>query len=151
MHAYPRWKIWLIFSVLVISAMGSLPNIANPPSWWPGGFSKPLNLGLDLKGGIHLVLDVDVNKAVERTVEEDVDTARQTLRSERIRYRKLDAKGQTLSIVIKNSDQSTAAIELLNDELPGYTLSDQGEGRLLLTIKEDNADEVKKFAIEQAI
>ncbi|MDQ6987139.1 MAG: protein translocase subunit SecD [Mariprofundaceae bacterium] len=151
MHAYPRWKIWLILSVLVVSVMGSLPNISNPPSWWPSGLSKQLNLGLDLKGGLHLVLDVDVNKAVERTVEEDVDTARQTLRSERIRYRKLDANGLTLSIVIKNPEQSSAARTLLADALPGYELNDQGEGRFLLTIKEDNAKEVKKFAIDQAI
>jgi len=151
MHAYPRWKIWLILAVLLVSAMGSLPNIANPPSWWPSGLSKPLNLGLDLKGGIHLVLDVDVDKAVERTVEEDVDTARQALRGERIRYRKLEARGLNLLIEIKNPEQSSAASKVLSDTLPGYTLLDQGNGHFQLTIKEENAKEVKKFAIDQAI
>ena len=151
MHAYPRWKLWLILAVLIVSAMGSLPNIATPPSWWPSGLSKPMNLGLDLKGGVHLVLDVDVNKAVERSVEEDVDTARQALRGERIRYNMLESKGTSLSIGIKDAGQSAAAAKLLRDALPGYQLVDQGEGRFLLTISESNAKEIKKFAIDQAI
>ncbi|MDQ6972000.1 MAG: protein translocase subunit SecD, partial [Mariprofundaceae bacterium] len=151
MHAYPRWKIWLILAVLVVSAMGSLPNITTAPSWWPSGLSKPLNLGLDLKGGIHLVLDVDVEKAVEHTVEEDIDAARQALRGERIRYSKLDAKGQSMSIVIKKAEESSAALKLLKSTFPGYTIADQGEGRFNLTITKANASEVKKFAIDQAI
>jgi len=151
MHAYPRWKLWLILAILIISAMGSLPNITTPPSWWPAGLGKPMNLGLDLKGGVHLVLDVNVEKAVERSVESDVDTARQALRGERIRYRSLEAKGRILSVNIKRIDQSDAAGKLLSDALPGYQLADQGEGRFLLTITEANATEIKKFAIDQAI
>ncbi|MDQ6972657.1 MAG: protein translocase subunit SecD, partial [Mariprofundaceae bacterium] len=121
------------------------------PSWWPSGLSKQLNLGLDLKGGIHLVLDVDVDKAVEHTVEEDVDAARQALRGERIRYSKLDAKGQKLTVVIKKVEESATAFALLKSTFPGYSVADQGKGRFELTITEANAQEVKKFAIDQAI
>ncbi|GMQ99250.1 MAG: protein translocase subunit SecD [Zetaproteobacteria bacterium] len=151
MHAYPRWKLWLIATVLVISAMSSLPNIITPPSWWPQGFSKPLNLGLDLKGGVSLVLDVDVNKAVERSVEEDVDTIRQILRKAKIRYRKLDARGQTLSIVIKKVEDTDTASKLLGKNFPNYRLTDKGNGRFELTIKDKDAKEIKKFAVDQAI
>ncbi|MDQ6964533.1 MAG: protein translocase subunit SecD, partial [Mariprofundales bacterium] len=90
MQRYASWKYWLIAIVLVVSLMGALPNVVTPPTWWPGGVSKPLNMGLDLKGGIHLVLDVDVDRAVERTVEEDVSVVRRLLRENRMRYRKLD-------------------------------------------------------------
>jgi len=151
MHAYPRWKLWLILAVLVVSAMGSMPNVTTTPSWWPSGLSKQLNLGLDLKGGVHLVLDVDVDKAVERTVESDVDAARQALRGERIRYNKLDAKGYVLSVDIKNPDEADAALKVLNDTFAGYQVVDQGQGHFLLTITESNAAEIRKFAIEQAI
>ncbi len=151
MHAYPRWKLWLIAAVLVISAMSSLPNIMTTPSWWPQGFSKPLNLGLDLKGGVSLVLDVDVNKAVERSVEEDVDTTRQILRKAKIRYRKLDARGQTLSIVIKKVENTDTASKLLGKNFPNYRLTDKGNGRFELTIKDKDAKEIKKFAVDQAI
>jgi len=151
MHAYPRWKLWLIAAVLVVSAMSSLPNITTPPSWWPHGFSKPMNLGLDLKGGVSLVLDVDVNKAVEHSVEEDVDAVRQILRKARIRYRKLDAQGQTLSIVVKKAEDADAARKLLKKNFSTYLLADTGNGHFVLTIKEKNAKEIKKFAVDQAI
>ncbi len=151
MHAYPRWKLWLIAAVLVVSVMGSLPNVMSPPSWWPQGLSKPLNLGLDLKGGVSLALNVDVDKAVEHSVEEDVDSARQLLRKARIRYRELEAKGQTLSIVIKKVSNADAARKLLIKNLPNYNLVDKGNGRFELTIKKKDAKEIKKFAVDQAI
>jgi len=151
MHAYPRWKLWLIAAVLLISIMSSLPNIMTAPSWWPQGFSKPLNLGLDLKGGVSLILDVDVNKAVERSVEEDVDTVRQILRKAKIRYRKLDAKGQALSIVIKKVEDTDTARKLLGKNFPNYHLMDKGNGRFELTIKDKDAKEIRKFAVDQAI
>ena len=151
MHAYPRWKLWLITAVLILSAMISLPNIMTPPSWWPKAFDKPLNLGLDLKGGVSLVLDVDVNKAVESSVEEDVDSVRQILRKARIRYRKLDARGQAISIVVKKVENTDTARKLLSKNFPNYHLMDKGKGRFELAIKDKNAKEIKKFAVDQAI
>jgi preprotein translocase subunit SecD len=151
MHAYPRWKLWLILGVLVVSIMGSLPNVVTPPTWWPASFAKRMNLGLDLKGGVHLVLDVDVDKAVEHAVEEDVDTARQTLRGEHILYSSLDAKGTNLDVSIKNQDESAAAAKALEGALPNYALTDQGQGHFQLAIKDSDAKEIKKFAIDQAI
>ncbi|MDQ6958498.1 MAG: protein translocase subunit SecD [Mariprofundaceae bacterium] len=151
MHAYPRWKLWLIAAVLLISIMSSLPNIMTTPSWWPQGFSKPLNLGLDLKGGVSLILDVDVDKAVERSVEEDVDTVRQILRKAKIRYRKLDARGQTLNIVIKKVENANTASKLLDKNFPNYHLTDKGNGHFELMIKDKDAKEIRKFAVDQAI
>ncbi len=150
MQAYPRWKLWLILIVLVVSAMGTLPNLTTVPSWWPSAVSQPMNLGLDLKGGIHLVLDVDVNKAVERSVEEDVDTIRRVLRENKIRYRKLDAKGTTLTVQIKHETDSAAAKTLIGQALPGYEMTDK-QGRFELTIAESEAKEIKKFAVDQSI
>ncbi|MFC1626477.1 protein translocase subunit SecD [Pseudomonadota bacterium] len=150
MQAYPRWKLWLILIVLVVSAMGTLPNLTTPPSWWPSVVSQPMNLGLDLKGGIHLVIDVNVEKAVEHSVEEDVDTIRRVLRENKIRYRKLDADGKTLIVQLKNDSDSAAAETLLKKEMPGYTTVAEA-GRFTLTISETEAKEIKKFAVDQSI
>ncbi|MDX8396419.1 MAG: protein translocase subunit SecD, partial [Mariprofundaceae bacterium] len=150
MYDYPRWKLWLILVVFVASVMGTVPNLTTVPSWWPSAVSQPLNLGLDLKGGIHLVIDVDVDKAVERSVEEDIDTARRTLRENKVRYRKLDAKGLTLIIDIKNSSNVSAAESLLATALPGYAIVTTNN-RLILTIEESEAKEIKKFAVDQSI
>jgi len=151
MHSYPRWKIWLILTVLIVSVMGSIPNFTSVPSWWPGGLSKPMSLGLDLKGGIHLVLDVDVDKAVAHSVEEDIDTVRQTLRKAKIRYRKLDAEGRQLFITIKKDTDTAAAEKLLADALPAYALTRKDGNRFVLTLNEDATKEIRKFAVDQAI
>ena len=151
MHSFPRWKFWLILAVLVVSLMGALPNISSVPSWWPSSLSNPMSLGLDLKGGIHLVLDVDVDKAVSHSVEEDIDAARQALRTEKIRYRKLTANGMTLSITIKNSDNLIAAEKVLDETFNSYTMSGPVDNTFTLTLKESVADETRKFAVEQSI
>ncbi len=151
MHAYPRWKLWLILIVLTVTAMGALPNITSAPSWWPAAMSKPMNLGLDLKGGVHLVLDVDVDKAVARSVEEEISAARHALRQARIRYRKLDSSGQQMIVVIKEASELAAAGKLLVETFPNYTLEQQEEGRFLLTLSDADADEIRKFAVDQTI
>jgi len=151
MHAYPRWKLWLILIVLAVMAMGTLPNITTAPSWWPAAMSKPMNLGLDLRGGIHLVLDVDVDKAVARSVEGEISAARQALRQARIRYRKLDSSGQQMMIVIKEAGELAAAEKLLSETFPNYTLEPQEEGRFLLTLSDADANEIRKFAVDQTI
>jgi len=151
MHTFPRWKIWLILTVLVVSLMGSLPNVTNVPSWWPAALSNPMSLGLDLKGGIHLVLDVDVDKAVTHSVEEDIDTARQTLRKEKIRYSKLASEGNSLHISIKQADDLPAAEALLKETFINYDLASAADNRFILTLKSSIADETRKFAVDQAI
>ncbi|MDQ6992556.1 MAG: protein translocase subunit SecD [Mariprofundus sp.] len=151
MQTFPRWKIWLILAVLAVSLMGSLPNITTVPSWWPSALSKPMSLGLDLKGGIHLVLDVDVDKAVSHSVEEDIDTARQTLRKAKIRYRALNNDGMNLNITIKKATDLAAAEALLKETFLNYELSPAVENRFTLTLKDSVAQETKKFAVDQAI
>ncbi|MES0371744.1 MAG: protein translocase subunit SecD [Mariprofundaceae bacterium] len=150
MQAYPRWKLWLILTVLVVSAMGTLPNLTSAPSWWPSAVSQPMNLGLDLKGGIHLVIDVNVEKAVEHSVEEDVDAIRRVLRENKIRYRKLDANGYILTIQIKNEADSVAAQNLIKEALPGYVMVGELD-KFELTISDAEAKEIKKFAVDQSI
>jgi preprotein translocase subunit SecD len=150
MQAYPRWKLWLILTVLVVSAMGTLPNLTTPPSWWPSAVSQPMKLGLDLKGGIHLVIDVNVEKAVEHSVEEDVGTIRRLLRENKIRYSKLDADGNTLTVQLKNVSDTAAAESLIKEGMQGYTIEGEA-GRFSLTISETEAKEIKKFAVDQSI
>ncbi|MDX8398266.1 MAG: protein translocase subunit SecD [Mariprofundaceae bacterium] len=150
MYAYPRWKIWLIAITLVISAMAALPNISSVPSWWPASLSKPLNLGLDLKGGIHLVIDVDVDVAVARRVNEEISTIRSVLRKNKIRYSKLDAKKRHIIVAIKNSSDLESAQELLKDALPKYTV-ELNNNVFTFTVTDPEAKEIKRNAIDQSI
>lgn len=151
MHSFPRWKQWLILTVLTVSIMGALPNFMTPPSWWPSALSSPMSLGLDLKGGVHLVLDVDVEKAVSHSVEEDIDAARQILRKERIRYSNLSASDDNMSITLKNESDTEAAGGLLEGAFSTYDISTSSANTFLLRLKAEAAEEIRNFAIDQAI
>jgi preprotein translocase subunit SecD len=151
MHAYPRWKLWLILVVFLISIMGALPNFISVPSWWPTSMSKKMNLGLDLKGGIHLVLDVEVEKAVAHSVAEDVDTVRRTLRQNRIAYSSLDNSGRTITAVIRNPANTAAAAKLLSDAMDSFAMQELDGNRIVLTLKDKDAADIRKFAVQQAI
>jgi len=151
MHSFPRWKYGLILTVLVVSLMGALPNLTTPPSWWPSALSTPMTLGLDLKGGIHLVLDVDVDKAVSHSVTGDIDTARQALRKERIRYSKLSSDSTSMTIVIKEATEIDAAAKILEENFNTYAISNPAGSTFVLNLKPETAKELKKFAVDQAI
>jgi len=151
MHSFPRWKYGLILAELVISLMGSLPNFTTPPSWWPTALSSPMSLGLDLKGGIHLVLDVDVDKAVSHSVEEDIDTARQGLRKERIRYAKLASDNNSMTIVLKQETDADAARKILNESFNSYDITNPAANTFILNLQQAAAKEIEKFAVDQAI
>ncbi len=151
MNAYPRWKYWLIFTTFIIALMAALPNVMTPPSWWPSSMSKPLQLGLDLKGGVHLVLDVDIDKAVEHSVSSDEDTVRQTLRKAKLRYRHIEAKGFALHIQFKRKTDLEAGKRLLADALTAYELTETAEDSVQLLLKDSEAKEIRSFAIDQAI
>ncbi len=74
------WKLVLVFAVVVTAIIYILPSFK--PALWP---HKQINLGLDLQGGMHLVLEVDTDKAVESTIERISQEIREQLKKKRIR------------------------------------------------------------------
>jgi len=151
MQKYAPWKYWLIITVFVGALMGAAPNITTVPSWWPASFSQPLNLGLDLKGGIHLVIDVDIEKVVSQQVSDNINTIRRTLREEKIRYKKLDSNATQVSVVLKKSEDADKAERLLAKVMTGYEIEQSDENTFVFTISESEAKEIKSYAIEQTI
>ena len=71
----------IVFAIIVTAIVYLLPTIS--PALWP---HKKINLGLDLQGGMHLVLEVDTDKAVESTIERIVQDMKTLFRKNRIRY-----------------------------------------------------------------
>jgi len=152
MQKYAPWKFWLIITVLVASIMGAAPNLMKQvPDWWPAPFSNRLNLGLDLKGGIHLVVDVDVEKVVAQQVSDNVNVVRRALREARIRYRKLDSNAKQVVVELKKAEETDKAARLLKKVMPGFGMQRLDGGKLVFTILESEAKDIKAYAIEQTI
>ncbi len=112
------WRTVLIVVVLVAAFIYLLPTIK--PTFWP---YKKINLGLDLQGGMHLVLEVDADKAVENTIERISQELRSALRKQRIRYSAFDRIDGTKIVVKVNGTENIEAFEkLLDDEFKDLRL-----------------------------
>ncbi len=145
------WKLILVFVVLVSAIIYILPSLK--PALWP---HKQINLGLDLQGGMHLVLEVDTEKALESTVERVSQEIREQLKKERIRNVAIDrVEGIKLSIQIKKEDSIDRVKELLDAdfrdlrELSNRTVN--GVQTILMDVPDADREQIEKLAVDQAL
>jgi len=114
---FPRWKAALILLVVLAGVVATIPNFfsAETVASWPSFLPKrQIVLGLDLRGGAHLLLEVNRESLVAdrvKTLEGDI---RQTLRDQRIGYRGLAARGQSVSFTLRDPADAPKALEALN-------------------------------------
>ncbi len=85
---FSRWKIFSILAALLIGLLFALPNVLpeNIRAKWPGILpNETINLGLDLQGGAHMLLKVDLKDGLQKTLKSELDGIRQALREKRLR------------------------------------------------------------------
>jgi len=127
------------------------------PSPWNDYFPKDkIHLGLDLQGGMHLILEVDADRALESMVERMSFDLKESLMENKIRFRKIEkTKGDIISLELTESAGKTALEKILNDqysdlEITSSTPRDGGH-TVSLKIKEKRAVELKKLTIEHSV
>ena len=120
------------------------------PDWLRAVGASPMNLGLDLRGGVHFLLQVDMATVIEQRMDAWSGQAKLTLRNEGIRYRSVDIEGQKLVITLDDQVAADAARAPLRSALPEFTL-DQSEERprLTLTLNQTTLDELQDYAVDQ--
>lgn len=132
-------------------AMTPAPDI---PTWlaWLG--VRPMYLGLDLRGGIHVLIDVDVEAAVTKALERYTGDLRTLMRREKIRYTMVSHDNSTITIQFRAADARNQAERLMRNDFPNLELvnKDMGENLgLLASLTPPDVIGVKKFALEQNI
>ncbi len=124
------------------------------PEWLRGMGGEPMYLGLDLRGGVHFLMEVDMDEAIVKAEERYVSDLRVILRKEKIRYKSI-GRGKEGGVLLRFSSdpQREQARERIKQEYPRLLITDQGEGipQLLLSISEQEVDETRKFALQQNI
>ena len=145
------WRLVVVVAVIIGAIVYILPTIK--PTWWP---HKTINLGLDLQGGMHLVLEVDTGKAVESTVERISQEIRSFLRKERIRYVAIDrVDGTKISVKLKGEIHIEKFDLLIGKEFEGLRILSRETLDDALTVVMDlpnsEAEHIKKLATEQAL
>jgi len=145
------WRLVTVLVVVITAIIYVLPSIK--PTLWP---YKKINLGLDLQGGMHLVLEVDTEKAVESTIERISQELRSFLKKEHIRHRGVSIIESTrISVNIigqkyidafeKLMDKEFQDIRILSRSIENDTLT------MIIDLPDKEADHIKKLATEQAL
>jgi protein-export membrane protein SecD len=115
---FANWKIVLIAAVSLGGIVFAMPNVFGPrtlaefPSFLP---SQTVNLGLDLRGGSHLLLEVDTAAVIAERLEAVVDDVRSTLRDARIRYTGLRAGDRSVVVRVTDQGRVDEAVSLIED------------------------------------
>jgi preprotein translocase subunit SecD len=124
------------------------------PGWLAAINGRPMNLGLDLRGGIHVLIDVDMEAAMEKAVERIAGNIRTTLRNERIRYISVKEEGNGVDVRFNDAALRDRAEEALGGEYRelGVTTREDGDDyyvRLYMPPEEERA--ARRLALEQNI
>jgi preprotein translocase subunit SecD len=153
---FPRWKIILVLVICVWGVLYASPNITggqwaqeNLPGWLP---NKTINLGLDLQGGSHLLLDVDVESVFKERVSALGDGVKAALREKRIRYVGYKEAKEGISLKLRDvSEIETARKQARGVETGLIVDADEETGVLSVRYDEIALEEIAKQTMSQSI
>src|ERR1700676_488907 len=136
---FQPWKVLTILVVCLLGVILSAPNLFNAgtleglPSWIP---HKQVSLGLDLRGGSHLLLEVDMNQVLRERLNTVVDSARTELRNARIGYTGLAVQGNQVSFTVRDLDRLEDVRALVKKLDPDLEAAVGTDGQVTLTFNE---------------
>ncbi|WP_258808381.1 protein translocase subunit SecD [Pseudidiomarina sp. CB1] len=122
------------------------------PAWLEALGATPMKLGLDLRGGVHFLMEVDMNEAMRKILGQMRDTIRADLREERIRYTSVERNGDDLIVRLRTPDDFNAAAAYLDGAYEGYiVLEDEDAQEITLRMTEAQVAETQDYAISQNV
>ncbi|MFV2089658.1 MAG: protein translocase subunit SecD [Pseudomonadales bacterium] len=131
----------------------ALTRASTTPRWLEDIGGKPMSLGLDLSGGVHFLLQVDMDKFLGDRMVSNQEAIRDLLVSERIRYTNRDwVDGRVLNIAFQSEDARDQAADLIADEFDEFQLLErtvEGQPGLRLTVTAEKIRELEDLAIQQ--
>src|SRR5258706_13429609 len=152
-----QWKLGLIVATLLVFAYGifGIPKSISPDGLL-SAMHERIHLGLDLRGGTHLILQVQVNDAVNADSDRAIERLKDILRDGKITYTdvsKPDPQNSPERIVIKGitPDGTTALRNGVLDKMSEYDLTSGAENSWTLSMKPSLLSDLKKHAVTQAI
>jgi len=132
----------------------ALNLISRSPDWLKSIGALPMYLGLDLRGGVHFLLQVDMKAALDKAAERYVGDFRSSLRKERITYLGVSREGQTVQVRFSNAAELAKAEKILGKEYPDLTIKDTDNGAdklLIASLSLESQKRIQDFALKQNI
>ncbi|HHK60495.1 MAG TPA: protein translocase subunit SecDF, partial [Desulfobacterales bacterium] len=153
-----RWKITLMVVAILFSGISLLPSFGvKVPEWWTKYLSPgSLKLGLDLQGGMHLVLRVDLDKAIENALEFAANDLEETLREKDIAVVRTESDDpHVIRYTLPNTNALATVKQLIQDDFPNLNIKVQAEEgsfpRITLRLSDERIQMIRKNAVNQAL
>lgn len=153
-----RWKAILTIILSVLSIAYCVPNMVGKdgrawlesmPSWLP---SKTVNLGLDLRGGSHLQLQVDVDSVIRTRAEDLVNQARPDLRTEKVGYTKIVSIPGGMRLTLKEGEDVNKVRKVLRDIDNTLNIVVSDDRKIVeATLSEQGLKQIRDQTIDQSI
>jgi preprotein translocase subunit SecD len=135
--------------------MGDDYNVAlnlapTTPAWLRALGAEAMYLGLDLRGGVHFLMEVDMDAAVKQAEERYNDDVRLALRNEKIRYQSVSKDSGFIKVKLNSADDKPALLKLLGKDFRALEITEPNEqDQVWLKLSEKEVRETKKFAVAQ--
>jgi len=128
----------------------ALSSDTTAPGFFRAAGAEPIALGLDLRGGVHFLLEVDIPFAVGKFLEGELEALKADLRSERVRYRSADATDSAIVLEFAGADGVGAALTIVEDGEYRVVPAGDPEGLVLsLRVPEEVVSEIRELTLEQ--
>ena len=130
----------------------ALNLISRSPAWLTALHANPMYLGLDLRGGVHFMLQVDMQAALTKRAESLAGDLRSTMREKNIRHSGINRNAQAIEVRFRDSDTLASAKALVQDQFPDLQTTDAADGtdyKLTATIRLDAARRIQDQALKQ--
>jgi preprotein translocase subunit SecD len=162
---FPRWKIWSIVAVLLVGVIFALPNFvpSSVLASLPNGLPKQqINLGLDLRGGSHILLEADVADVRKQRLDTLEESARAELRNApggRISFGDMSLRGDRLTFLVRDVNDVDRAVEAMRGLSQPVGVTGQRDinvevvdgSRIVLTITQAGLVQSTDTAMQQAV
>jgi preprotein translocase subunit SecD len=130
----------------------ALNLLSSSPQWLSSLHALPMYLGLDLRGGVHFLLQVDMKGALTKRLDSISGDLRSLLRDKTIRHAGISREGERVIVRFRDSEARNKGRMVLEDNQTDLLLADQGEGedlKLVATLKPEAVKRIQEFAIRQ--
>ncbi len=129
----------------------ALNLISASPDWLSSINANPMFLGLDLRGGVHFLLEVDMDAAVKKTLNKNVGDIRRDLRNNSIRYGSVTVDNGSVLIQLRDEATTELVMQQLNKDFPKMQAVRDGATNIRIVLSAEEMQLIKEAAVKQNI
>ncbi|MBL8807753.1 MAG: protein translocase subunit SecD [Rhodospirillales bacterium] len=156
---FARWKVWTILAICLAGVVLSVPNVLPRPAWWP----YAMNLGLDLRGGSYLLLEVDMPAVVRERIVTIQDQVRTRMRAANIQITGISGRDSSVVFQVRDPGLLQDAVKNLREIVtlvgsgalgagtPDLDIQSTPDGTVTITLTEVALRDKATQAVQQSI